>query len=153
MVQRLMRAIKNQKTPLHYAAQNGQEAVCRFLVQECQADVNARDIGKRTPLHWAAVEGHEAVCRFLVAQGADVNVRDSVEQTPLHCAAMRRHLRVVCLLATRGGRMHTKLFSLFKPLQQRLIHYMRYKNNPDQCSAIVSGASGEWLIPEWSGSK
>lgn len=39
-----------QKTPLHYAAQWGQEEALDFLI-ECGADVNAADFIEDTPLH------------------------------------------------------------------------------------------------------
>ena len=71
--------------------EQGQEAVCRFLVQECQADVNARDADQETPIAFGCAErGHEAVCRFLVkaCQGADVNAQsNSLQRTPLHVSS------------------------------------------------------------------
>lgn len=39
-----------QKTPLHYAAQWGQEEALDFLI-ECGAEVNATDFIEDTPLH------------------------------------------------------------------------------------------------------
>lgn len=39
-----------QKTPLHHAAQWGQEEALDFLI-ECGADVNAADFISDTPLH------------------------------------------------------------------------------------------------------
>ncbi|RYP78372.1 hypothetical protein DL771_000557 [Monosporascus sp. 5C6A] len=52
-------------TPLHYAAENGHEAVVRFLVIEAGADKKAKDNNGRTPLHYAAEYGYEAVIRLL----------------------------------------------------------------------------------------
>lgn len=40
-----------QKTPLHYAAQWGQEEALDFLI-ECGADVTAADFIEDTPLHF-----------------------------------------------------------------------------------------------------
>lgn len=40
-----------KKTPLHYAAQWGQEEALDFLI-ECGADVNATDFIEDTPLHF-----------------------------------------------------------------------------------------------------
>lgn len=39
-----------QKTPLHHAAQWGQEEALDFLI-ECGADINAADFIEDTPLH------------------------------------------------------------------------------------------------------
>lgn len=43
-----------QKTPLHHAAQWGQEEALDFLI-ECGADVNAADFIGDTPLHLVSV--------------------------------------------------------------------------------------------------
>lgn len=42
-----------QKTPLHYAAQWGQEETLDFLI-ECEANVNAADFIEDTPLHFVS---------------------------------------------------------------------------------------------------
>ena len=51
---------ENRVTPLHWAAAEDHEAVCRYLV-DAGADVGAADVFGQTPLHWAAHWGHEAV--------------------------------------------------------------------------------------------
>lgn len=43
-----------QKTPLHYAAQWGQEETLDFLI-ECGANVNAPDFIEDTPLHFVSI--------------------------------------------------------------------------------------------------
>lgn len=42
-----------QKTPLHYAAQWGQEEILDFLI-DCGADVNSTDFIEDTPLHFVS---------------------------------------------------------------------------------------------------
>ncbi|KAH7129683.1 putative kinesin, partial [Dactylonectria estremocensis] len=65
--------VKDQKgrTPLSWAAEQGNEAIARLLV-EAGADKEAKDgHGGRGPLHYAAEQGHEAIARLLVEAGAD----------------------------------------------------------------------------------
>ena len=47
-------------------------AAVRFLVEECGADVNARDANGYTPLHHAAARGDVELVLYLVERGADV---------------------------------------------------------------------------------
>jgi ankyrin repeat protein len=42
-----------QRTPLHYAAQWGQECILEYLIH-CGADVNAQDFIMDTPLHFVS---------------------------------------------------------------------------------------------------
>jgi ankyrin repeat protein len=46
----------------------------RYLVEECGADVNARDANGYTPLHHAASRGDNELIGYLLAKGADVTL-------------------------------------------------------------------------------
>ena len=56
-------------------------AAVRFLVEECGADVNARDANAYTALHHAASRGDNELVLYLVDQGADVTVISRRGQT------------------------------------------------------------------------
>ena len=62
---------RNNQTPLHRAAQNGNLQAVKLLVQY-GADVNASDL-IRTPLHYAIMGKHAEMVSFLVDHGVDVN--------------------------------------------------------------------------------
>ncbi len=56
-------------------------AALRFLVEECGADVNARDANGYTPLHHAASRGDSEMVLYLVDRGADVTAVSRRGQT------------------------------------------------------------------------
>jgi hypothetical protein len=47
----------SNKTPLHWALENGHLEVVRFLLAH-GANVDSRDSSNKTPLHWASENGH-----------------------------------------------------------------------------------------------
>ena len=53
----------------------------RFLIEECGADVNARDANGYTPLHHAASRGDNELIDYLMQKGADVMVVSRKGQT------------------------------------------------------------------------
>jgi len=57
---------------VHRHVPGGWMAAVRFLVEELDADVNARDMGGYTPLHNAAGMGDTEMVLYLVSKGADV---------------------------------------------------------------------------------
>ncbi len=65
----------------HRYMPNGWMAAIRFLVEECGADVNARDASGYTALHNAASRGDDAMIRYLVEHGADVTAVSREGQT------------------------------------------------------------------------
>ena len=65
----------------HRYVPNGWLAAVKFLVEECDADVNVRDAGGYTAVHHAAARGDNDMIRFLVEHGADVTVMSRAGQT------------------------------------------------------------------------
>jgi len=53
----------------------------RFLIEECGADVNARDADGYTPLHHAASRGDNKLIEYLLEKGADVKAVSRSGQT------------------------------------------------------------------------
>jgi ankyrin repeat protein len=53
----------------------------KYLVEECGADVNARDGNGYTPLHHAASRGDNELIRYLIDKGADVMAVSRAGQT------------------------------------------------------------------------
>ena len=53
----------NGRTPMHFAAQNGQMEMVRMLHEDFEVDLNIRSNNGRTPMHFAAQNGQmEMVC-------------------------------------------------------------------------------------------
>jgi ankyrin repeat protein len=65
----------------HRYVPNGWMAAVKFLVEECDTDVNARDAGGYTAVHHAAARGDDEMIRYLVEHGADVTVVSREGQT------------------------------------------------------------------------
>ncbi|KAA8894562.1 ankyrin repeat-containing domain protein [Sphaerosporella brunnea] len=96
---------KNGYAPLHLAAQKGNEAVARLLIDRPNmaveegneaaarlligrgAEVTAADWHNWTPRYIVAQEGHETNFRLLNDSGADVSAADCQKYTPLHHTA------------------------------------------------------------------
>jgi Ankyrin repeats (3 copies) len=60
------------RTPLHYAALSGDEAVVELLLRNGE-EIENKDYGRGTPLAYAIEKGSEAVSRLLLAIGAKVH--------------------------------------------------------------------------------
>ena len=70
----------------HIHVPNGWMPSVRLLVEELDADVNARDHNGYTPLHFAAARGDNELIRYLVEKGADVMVVSRRGQTVVDMA-------------------------------------------------------------------
>ena len=65
----------------HRHIPDGWTAAVRFLVEECAADVNARDANGYTPLHHAAARGDMELVLYLVERGAELGAVSRSGQT------------------------------------------------------------------------
>ena len=70
----------------HRHVPDGWLPAARYLIEELDADVNARDLNGYTPLHHAAARGDNEMIRYLVGQGADVMVVSRRGQTTVDMA-------------------------------------------------------------------
>ncbi|HEY7284068.1 MAG TPA: ankyrin repeat domain-containing protein [Vicinamibacterales bacterium] len=64
----------------------GMLAAVKYLVEECGADVNARDHEGNTAVHHAASRGDTEMIRYLVSKGADVKAVNREGQTTVDMA-------------------------------------------------------------------
>ncbi|KAL4077498.1 hypothetical protein J3A83DRAFT_4214067 [Scleroderma citrinum] len=86
------------------AAQRGDLATIRELIESGNATVNDRDEQNVTPLHWAAINAQLATCRYLIEQGADIDaVGGDLQATPLQWAARNGYLYVIHLLISHNA--------------------------------------------------
>ncbi|KAF2675922.1 hypothetical protein K458DRAFT_447792 [Lentithecium fluviatile CBS 122367] len=93
----------NNWTSLAWAAENGNEAIVKLVVDSVKVNTNSTDQSGSTPLWWAFQNRHEAVVKLLLDTGkVDVNLKDQNGQTPLFWAAKNRHEAVVKLLLDTG---------------------------------------------------
>lgn len=87
--------------PLHAAAEKGQVAVVKFLLDR-GVDVDCGDSTMVTPLHLAAINGHTDVLRLLLSHGAHATRQDVEGDVPLHWAATKGNLEVLDILLNAG---------------------------------------------------
>ncbi|MHA7877473.1 MAG: ankyrin repeat domain-containing protein [Bacteroidota bacterium] len=108
-------------TPLHYAANHGQDAAIAFLLKN-GADINARDHAWNTPLHLAAQDGRDGVISELLDRDADVNAQNSDGLTPLHLAAQDGRDGVISKLLYRGADVNAQNSDGLTPLHIAVMH-------------------------------
>ncbi|RCI03033.1 phosphate system positive regulatory protein pho81, partial [Rhizopus stolonifer] len=88
--------------PLHLAARQGHEELCRVLSQNSQ-DIDTPDkYNTWTPLFWAANDGHVGCVRILINAGCKINAKDEKGKTALYYAAWEGHMDCVQLLLDAG---------------------------------------------------
>lgn len=85
-------------TALHYAARNGNEEICKMLLNQGKAEVNAITKGGVSALHRACMMGHLNIVKLLIDSKASVELKDEDGQTALHRAAIGGHLDVSKLI-------------------------------------------------------
>jgi ankyrin repeat protein len=92
------------RTSLHYAARDGDEALCRMILAE-GGDPNAQDDNGWSPLHFAAQATAPRVAEMLLRAGASHSLRDSFGNTALFRAVFssRGDGSVISLLRQAGA--------------------------------------------------
>lgn len=93
---------KDKDTPLHYAAQLGNEEITELLISK-GASLNTQNFQGYTPLHWAASKGHLMVVEILILHGADVHLKTQRGRTPLFLVAMNNGNASIARLLLDAG--------------------------------------------------
>lgn len=104
------------RTPLSWAAGNGQEASTKLLLASKRADPGSKDKNGESPLSWAAELGHVSTLQAMLDKGADPNIPNASSQTPLSLAAQSGHTTAVKLLLRRGADANFKDRMSMSPL-------------------------------------
>lgn len=89
---------KLDRSPLSWAAENGQAEIVQHLIQNGAQMNNLEGVYHLSPLHLACENSHEGVVRILLEAGADPNTIDSDKRTPLHLAVKAGDPTLVRLL-------------------------------------------------------
>ncbi len=96
------------RTPLHYAAMGGRQAILQFLV-DSRANLLSEDVFHNLPLHYAAALGHFDLVQFLVNIGSRTTTRGVLGKTLAEMAMDGGHSHVVDFLSSLPGK--GKLYS------------------------------------------
>ena len=91
-----------QRTVLHYAAMGGHIDIVKYLVEDCQCDVDPLDYEGKTPLLRTVKFGHRDVISFLHSHGANLVKPSQTGWYPIHAAAKWGHYEIIDYLLING---------------------------------------------------
>lgn len=89
-------------SPLHRAAQSGQDAIVKLLLAK-EADIGSIDQNGNTPLHWAVFTGQSNVVETLIGNKAGLNIKGAGEKSPLYLAVQQGFLPIAEMLLKAGA--------------------------------------------------
>ena len=118
------------KAPLHYAAENGHQETCEFLMNR-GADIEALSKSGLTPLHLAAASGNMEVCKLLINKQAKV-INDGA--TPLHCAAIKGHKEICKFFLTEDEDVDVNSVGISKMTP---LHWAALYGHTDVCEFLI----------------
>ncbi|KHN31467.1 Ankyrin-1 [Glycine soja] len=92
----------NKRGALHFAAREGQTAVCDYLLTDLKLSVDSQDDDGETALIHATRQGHTATAKYLIDHGADPTVASNLGATVLHHSAGIGDTELLKYLLSRG---------------------------------------------------
>ena len=127
---------KNGRTPLHLAAEYGEEEMVKLLILK-GADKNTLDNSETTPLCSAAYFGHVAAALALMAEGADVNIRCSqLKRSVVHLVAEKGHVDIL-----RAAIEHGVDLGATDSNQWTALHHAASYNKVETIDALVEAGA------------
>eukprot|EP00794_Sanderia_malayensis_P000575 gene575-1234_t len=107
---------KDYRTPLHYAALEGNIEALKILLEN-GAKPDFGDHEEKTPLHHAAEKGKPKCVEILCkTPHVDLNSSDENGRMPIHLAAMKGNIRVIRILANMGAEIDARDDTKWTPL-------------------------------------
>jgi len=123
---------KNNKEPLHWAAEKGHLQVVEFLISQ-GADVNAKNVADETPLHYSAGYGYKDIVKLLVSKGAAVNEKTKQGHTPLSYATMRNQVDIMKFLIAKGADV-----TVTSQNASTLLHHCAWRSSKEMIEMLIS---------------
>jgi ankyrin repeat protein len=144
------------RSDLSDAAQSGDLARLRALLDGNPSFASMPDEEGYTPLHYVAYFGHVEAARYLVEIGADLTAisLDPLRSHPLHAAASSGHIRIAALLLDAGANPNAEQTGQWTPLHSAAagghaeIVAMLLEHGADPTRRSVSGATPASLAEE-----
>jgi ankyrin repeat protein len=147
----------SRKTPLHYACENGNVEMVKYLC-EMGAAIDLADMDGFTPIHVAAENGNIKCITVLISQGMDLNHKSEVTgETPLHFACKRKEEDFIINLLFLGANPSLKDHLGFSSLdrakaenQFTLVNLLqKAKDNvAEEKGLVIRGVDGLKLLEE-----
>ena len=100
----------NGSSALHYAAENGQLEVFKFLATFIEKNANIENKYKCTPIHYGAISGKVEIMKYFHYLGYDLNIPTDGHWTPFLLAVYFSHIEVIKFLASIIENPLSKLF-------------------------------------------
>ncbi|XP_065343666.1 uncharacterized protein LOC135941846 [Cloeon dipterum] len=145
---------KDKNTSLHIAIgiYDYSIEVIRWLLDEAQVDVNAKNLNGETALMIACSKNRFEVIQILVEKKADVSIQDNKGRTALHHAARSGHLDLVKILFDHMASEKDEDGSL--NIQQTLVELVKHVDKEDNTLLVLAMESSEkfdesvisWLV-------
>ena len=157
-------------TALLWAAGGGHLNVCQYLVEQCHADPEARQLGRRsfggrTALHWAARRGHIDVCQWLIERAqVPVDTMTDDGTTPFCWCCWQGHTELARYLVKKGCDPHAinrygcnvTMWSVQGCANVELLHLLKdlgcsflLKNSNNHGCMHKAGQRGKQDVVEW----
>lgn len=141
---KLVRREKDGCPPIFVAARKGNVDVVKYLINDCNADIEQRgryestddqSVHQVSPLWVAAVAGRLDMVKLLVQSGADINSTSNTGSTPLRSA---------CFLCTEDQQSSSQHFEIVKYLVENNANISRPNQNGGTC--LINSVQSVQLI-------